>query len=353
MKCPNWNDPLNRDLFNDFAAAWGKGPLGDADFELLMKDRAGFEKKHRGIVGPLHRFYTFFANFESPWLEQAVEKVKRERFVDNLNNAAARKKKKVQEQNSYRTSPERRKLQRRINREKLEAYRERYRQEGLPLHATDKKSSNRMLVALADHLVRMNPALNIEFVTSLPHGARAMVKGNTYYLDVDRADVNDLLHEHGHMVAAVLKVNDPEAYAELMKRSLEHPRTAGISLNYPELTTEQLGEEVFAELLAERAAEELSPWWGKNNGMFDTALGIVLPNMPLAKEKGAFTASLNDTLAENLDRFAPAMLQQEVRRHRKELFEFILEENGIDPSNLTAEEVSIFRYHLNSRRICL
>lgn len=355
-KCPNWNDRSNQMLLNSMAEAYGHAKFNQFDFELLKTDKELFRADNKSRMEPVYHFYNLFSSLDEmgqEWLEEGVERVVSEKALEDLKADAKQTEKFIKTSTEYRTGPNRRKIQYRLEKETLENYRNEWESNGLPIHSFDKAQSNKVLVSLTEHLRFLNPTLNIEFVKGgLKNGAKAMMEGNTYTLDIDKASPVDLLHEHGHLLMAGLKSSDPLYYSQLVDAALQHPIVNEFRAKYPELTEEQLGEEVFVELLAEKASDMFtSSWWDSHNKIYNEAVDKAVKKIPFDFTRPQFERSLNDTLAKTIEEFAPKLLKESVTDRKKQIHEYMLEELGIDPNNLSSEMIRLLKYH-QSRRIC-
>lgn len=356
MKCPNVNDPSIRSMINSLVQAHGHQSLTERDFELLALDAELFRAENRHRMDGVKRFYDLFGALPEEMLGTGVSHAAVLLGAKQLNREKRELEKETAKSLGHRKNQDSRRVRNQVNRERLQEHEEKARSEGRPLHRFGPAPSNQVLVSLADHLVRLNPAISVEFVRtgSIKGGAKAMIEGDTYYLDIDRATPTDLLHEHGHMLMAGLKTAHPWQYKQMTVAALSHPKAAGFRQLYPELTEEQLGEEIFVELLAERAAGSLTTgWWDSHGRLFTETVNKGALLIPFAKDGGTYVDSLNGTLAEAIETYAPKLLRDSVKGHRKQLFEYELEGLGIDPAALSAEETEIAKFELETRRFCI
>lgn len=96
------------------------------------------------------------------------------------------------------------------------------------------------------------------------HDLRAFVKNGEYYINVDKANIAEPLHELLHMVLASMKYSNPENYMTLVSSIIDHPLFSEVSQKYAE-TTPDLLEETFVRLFSETVRKRIL-----NSGVFTT-----------------------------------------------------------------------------------
>jgi len=89
--------------------------------------------------------------------------------------------------------------------------------------------------------------------------ASGFVKNGRVVINLDKATLDTPLHEFGgHIYLAHLKATNPEAYTEVVDKTLGHDIAEQIAAKYPELNSEELGEEVFSTLFGLANQHKLS-----------------------------------------------------------------------------------------------
>jgi hypothetical protein len=139
-------------------------------------------------------------------------------------------------------------------------------------YTKSKKEDISLLLELANRLQAMNPNITINLITNAEMEAmgytdtRGFVRGKEIFINTDLASRSDLLHEHGHILMSLVKVENPELYEEIVKKSLDSPLYDHFKTLYPELSDSALGEEIFISALDKNAKNQIFPpktksWW--------------------------------------------------------------------------------------------
>ena len=111
-------------------------------------------------------------------------------------------------------------------------------------------------------------------------------------INTDKATVNTVFHEMGHLYLAAIKDSDPNLYATMMDKLMEHPDMESIKQTYPELSGYDLAEELFVEMLA-----------NYNSGALEAAFQHELANdeSNFGRVEDAFAEIFGDFLGTDLD----------------------------------------------------
>jgi hypothetical protein len=89
--------------------------------------------------------------------------------------------------------------------------------------------------------------------------ASGFVFNGKVIINSDKATLDTPLHEFaGHIYMAHLKSVDPQAFAMIIEKSLNHPIADQIRAKYPENSLEELGEEIFSTLMGLENQNKLS-----------------------------------------------------------------------------------------------
>lgn len=86
--------------------------------------------------------------------------------------------------------------------------------------------------------------------------ARAFVKNGEYYINIDKANIAEPLHELLHMVLASMKYSDFDNYMKLVESVENHPLYNDIIQNYEEINSDVL-EETFVTLFTETVRKNI------------------------------------------------------------------------------------------------
>lgn len=108
-----------------------------------------------------------------------------------------------------------------------------------------------------DILVPLIQEMNEKFGTNIhiinaqqaSENERAYIENGELYINVDKADITDILHELGHCIFAVLKQQNPEQYYTMMNIAMQNPSFQEIAKAYPNKHGSDLQEEVFLKLM--------------------------------------------------------------------------------------------------------
>ena len=82
------------------------------------------------------------------------------------------------------------------------------------------------------------------------YGAAAFVTNGEIYINIDKASIEEPLHELLHLVLATMKANNSTTYYKLVNSVQYHPLFKLVSKKYNEINTELL-EETFVKLLSQ------------------------------------------------------------------------------------------------------
>lgn len=85
-----------------------------------------------------------------------------------------------------------------------------------------------------------------------------LTPNNGLVINVDKYTIDTPFHEFAHLATKFLKEYDPEEYALIVSKSLEHDSYAVIRARYPELSPEELGEEIFVSRVGLQAAHNFT-----------------------------------------------------------------------------------------------
>lgn len=156
---------------------------------------------------------------------------------------------------------------------------------------------------------------------------RAFVSGKDIVINTDLASMADPLHELGHIVLAGMKSTDPDLYDEMISTVQSHPRYNDIASNYPELTGNDLHEEVFTTVFGERyrnllKEREQRVWEGDKKGFFARIIdnvknffkglfGIKSPLFDKMEPEEVANLSLEDIIS----RFGDKMLEGHLKNY--------------------------------------
>jgi hypothetical protein len=92
-----------------------------------------------------------------------------------------------------------------------------------------------------------------------------LTPNNGVVLNVDNYTIDTPFHEYAHLAMKFLKEYNPKEYAIIVSKALEHETYSQIKARYPELSAEELGEEIFVSRVGLQAAHNFT----QNKGVAD------------------------------------------------------------------------------------
>jgi len=115
-----------------------------------------------------------------------------------------------------------------------------------------------------DKMQQMLPGTNVQVLTAEEIAERygidpAKSKGfiasdNTIVINAHKFTMDTPFHEFGHLAVRYTKTKDPSAYAKLIKAALNHKDFKKYESKYPELSQEEIAEELFVTEIGIRSA---------------------------------------------------------------------------------------------------
>ena len=122
---------------------------------------------------------------------------------------------------------------------------------------TDDQSHFKPTVTSYDVLVPLINKINQTFETNIhivtnaetSETASAYIEDGELYINVDKADITDIIHEIGHCIFAIWKKEDPELYYATLETAKNNPSFQEIAAAYSDKHGSDLYEEVFLKQL--------------------------------------------------------------------------------------------------------
>lgn len=146
-----------------------------------------------------------------------------------------------------------------------------------PILAPNHYSSIRLddreaITAIAENFNRKTKGDNIKIVTKqeindkIPGNLSALnsngfiYQGNAY-ININNAQISAPLHEFAHLILAQLRIDNPTRYYDLLSSTMNHPDIEKIKKDFPDLTGNDLQEEVFVKIMEDLFNNIVSLKW--------------------------------------------------------------------------------------------
>lgn len=112
-------------------------------------------------------------------------------------------------------------------------------------------------------------------------GNAAFIKDGQLVFNMDKIGLDTPIHEFGHIFMAELKREDPSSYFNLINQviTLDNPVANRVRQTYANLTTEEMGEEVFVSMLGVEGVESLKRNINDTSFSFSGIINHVLGKM--------------------------------------------------------------------------
>ena len=140
---------------------------------------------------------------------------------------------------------------------------------------------------------------------------RAFVSNGEIYINIDKASIEEPLHELLHLVLGTIKAQDPNKYYNIINSIQGHPLYHDVSANYEEVNADVL-EETFIRLLTKTFRHNIESDGIFNEVIFDKALkGAITELMDLQEsiEEENPIKLLNTNVADILSDFGSSLIQ--------------------------------------------
>ena len=133
------------------------------------------------------------------------------------------------------------------------------------------------------------------------------------FINVDKASIAEPLHELAHIIMPGLKAKNPKAYNELISKIKDHPSYWDIAQHYPELSEQDLDEEVFVTIFAEYFREKMisndkNEWLDQNFSDLSKNVSTVLSDIFDNDTRGDASQLMNMSLEEIMSQFGFDMI---------------------------------------------
>jgi hypothetical protein len=125
-----------------------------------------------------------------------------------------------------------------------------------------------MLMQVIDRIHEMVPSADIQVmdpdeIASVygPEAAKSkgiLTPNNGLIINIRKYTLDTPFHEYAHLTMKYLKEHNPSEYALIVTKALEHESVDAIMTKYPNLSPEEIGEEVFVTQVGLRAAEKFT-----------------------------------------------------------------------------------------------
>ena len=122
--------------------------------------------------------------------------------------------------------------------------------------------------------------INFNFISDSEANStdKAYVLNGEYFINSDRASIEEPLHELLHVVLASMKYSNPEQYRKLVESVEDHPLFKQVSSNYQETNLDRL-EETFIRLFTQSVRHEINIEGVFSEKSFEDSVKTAINNM--------------------------------------------------------------------------